>query len=446
MYASRAANGVWDQMDPAPTIIVRPSTSERKRKRHYEGIQPRHSRGCASRVGGACSCVPSYQAQVWSGRDRKTVRKTFRTATEARAWRQDALVSVRRGTMRAPTETTLRQAADDWLTAAEEGIIRTRSGHPYKPSAMRSYREALQTKLLPELGHLRLGSISANAVQDLVDQLVATGRAPSTVRNAILPMRAIYRRALARGEVALNPTLKLALPALRARTERVARPEEAEALLSALRSLSDRALWATALYAGLRRGELQALSWTDIDLEANLIHVRRSWDRKGGFIEPKSRSGKRRVPISKTLRTYLVAHKLHQQPAQELAFPNRRGTPFDPEVTSNRARAAWKTSGQEPIRLHECRHTYAAFMIAAGINTKALSTYMGHSTITTTLDRYGHLLPGNEHEAATLLDNWLGQACARTLDQPHRLCQEEGHPVDYPAEEVATVLGKTSLT
>jgi integrase len=60
-----------------------------------------------------------------------------------------------------------------------------------------------------------------------------------------------------------------------------------------------------------------------------------------------------------------------------------------------------------PITLHECRHSYAAYMIAAGINTNALSTYMGHSTITITLDRYGHLLPGNEHQAATLLDNWL---------------------------------------
>jgi integrase len=63
-----------------------------------------------------------------------------------------------------------------------------------------------------------------------------------------------------------------------------------------------------------------------------------------------------------------------------------------------------------PVGLHECRHTYAAFMIAAGVNAKALSTYMGHSTITITLDRYGHLLPGNEHEAATLLDNWLERA------------------------------------
>ena len=84
-----------------------------------------------------------------------------------------------------------------------------------------------------------------------------------------------------------------------------------------------------------------------------------------------------------------------------------RTRPFHPGATAKRARAVWEEAGLAPIRLHECRHTYAAFMIAAGINAKALSTYMGHSSITITLDRYGHLLPGNETEAASMLEAWL---------------------------------------
>ena len=66
--------------------------------------------------------------------------------------------------------------------------------------------------------------------------------------------------------------------------------------------------------------------------------------------------------------------------------------------------------GLEPLTLHECRHTFASLMIAAGVNVKALSTYMGHSTVTLTLDRYGHLLPGNELEAASALDGYLDRA------------------------------------
>jgi integrase len=74
----------------------------------------------------------------------------------------------------------------------------------------------------------------------------------------------------------------------------------------------------------------------------------------------------------------------------------------------NRTRAAWKEAQLAPIGLHPARHTAASVMIAGGINIKALSTFMGHSSITITLDRYGHLLPGSIAEAATLLDAFLG--------------------------------------
>src|SRR5262249_41637649 len=87
--------------------------------------------------------------------------------------------------------------------------------------------------------------------------------------------------------------------------------------------------------------------------------------------------------------------------------------PFDPATVASRARVAWSEAELPPIELHECRHTYAAYMIAAGVNAKSLSTYMGHSTITVTLDRYGHLLPGNERESADQLDAWLQRNTAQ---------------------------------
>jgi hypothetical protein len=99
------------------------------------------------------------------------------------AWRQ----------MRAPTSITVEEAALARLAAAEAGLVRTRSGSKYKPSALRGYAEAVRRKLLPKLGHMRLSSVSRNCVRDLVDRLVARGLAPSSVRNAILPLRANYR-------------------------------------------------------------------------------------------------------------------------------------------------------------------------------------------------------------------------------------------------------------
>ena len=105
------------------------------------------------------------------------------------------------------------------------------------------------------LGHLRLSAVERNDVQDFVDRLLAAGLDPSTIKNTLNPLQAIYRRAIKRGAVAVNPTAALDIARPRGRRERIATPAEAGALIAAL-PVEDRALWATAMYAGLRRGEL----------------------------------------------------------------------------------------------------------------------------------------------------------------------------------------------
>src|SRR5947209_6843947 len=90
-------------------------TGRRARKRRqHEGIEPRHQRGCPARNGNACSCTPTYQAQVWSPRDGKPIRKTFATVSEAKAWRQESQVALRKGILRAASATTLGEAAAHW--------------------------------------------------------------------------------------------------------------------------------------------------------------------------------------------------------------------------------------------------------------------------------------------------------------------------------------------
>src|SRR6478735_8281623 len=97
------------------------------------------------------------------------------------------------------------------------------------------------------------------------------------IRCTLLPLRGVFRRAVARGEVAANPCDGLELPAVRGRRERFASPEEAEMLI-ATAPAGDRAVWATAMFGGLRRGELQALRDADIDLALGVIRVERGWD------------------------------------------------------------------------------------------------------------------------------------------------------------------------
>src|SRR5439155_19620002 len=143
--------------------------------------------------------------------------------------------------------------------------------------------------------------------------------APSTIRNALKPLQVIYRRAIEDGDLALNPCDRLRLPAARGRREPIASPTEAAALIAALRP-EDRALWGCAFYAGLRRGELRALLWNDIELAGGLVHVERSMDSYGDAGEPKSRASRRGVPIVAALRDLLVEHKLVMRRDAGLAF------------------------------------------------------------------------------------------------------------------------------
>jgi integrase len=372
------------------------------------GIVERHSRACPSRSGGACRrpCTPSFEAWVWSRRDGKKIRQTFPTQAAAKGWRSDSVTGLRKGTMRAPTSTTLRAAAEAWLEAAEAGLVRKRGGQLYKPSVIRSYRTSLNLGVLPELGGRRLSEIERRDVQALADRMHADGVNPSTLRNTLAPLRVIFRRALRDGEVSVNPTSGLELPAVTGRRDRIADPQEAAKLIAAVPE-KDRALWATAVYAGLRRGELMALRFDDVDLATNVIRVERSWDVQEGPQDPKSRAGTRTVPIVATLREQLIQHRLRGGRSEGLIFGRSSTVPFDPKRITERADAAWTKAKLSRITLHECRHTFASLMIAAGVNAKALSTYMGHFSITITMDRYGHLMPGNEDEAAGLLEAYL---------------------------------------
>ncbi len=165
-----------------------------------------------------------------------------------------------------------------------------------------------------------------------------------------------------------------------------------------------------------------ALRWCDVDLARGVIRVERACDLVAGPVEPKSRAGRRMVPVAVVLRDPLVEHIATGREGDALVFGRTATRPFDPSTVMAPARRIWEKAELEQIGLHDARHTFASLMIAAGVNAKALSTFMGHASITITLDRYGHLFPGSEEEAAALLDRFLARSPgsgtnARTLSE-----------------------------
>lgn len=382
-----------------------------------EGIRKRHSKGCAAKEGKRCNCNAGYEAWVFSRREGKKLRRTFPRKAEAKSWRTDALRALARGEIRATRAKTVEEAWTAWYVGAKAGAVANRSGDPYKPSALRSYEQAMRLRVLPAFRRTRLTDLHRPDLQEFVNGLVSKGVSPSTIQVTLLPLRAVFRRALSLGELAVNPCSGLETPAVRGRRERFASAAEAAALIAAVPS-RDRPIWATAMYGGLRRGELRALRVEDVDLSAGIIRIERGWDPYEGEIELKSRAGRRKVPISEVLRPFLVKQLgASGRTGSDRLFGSTAARPFAGEKLSERADVAWKSAGLNRITLHECRHTFASLMIAAGVNAKALSTFMGHANISITLDRYGHLMPGSEAEAADLLDSYLAEQRKRSEDE-----------------------------
>jgi integrase len=265
-----------------------------------EGVRMRHRKACASRSSKRCSCQPYYEASVGLGLRGERRSKSFATAREARDWRIGMLAVSHRRRRIAASRDTLRDAAEAYVDGMRSGMIKNRSGDVYKPKVARDYESTLRLYVLPDLGGRRISDIRPPDLQRLVERIAAAGMSASTIRNAINPVRAIYRRAVQIGDVPGDPTVAIVLPSVRSRRDRVAEPVEASRLLAEVPE-ADRVVWALGLYAGLRRGEIMALRWCDLDFPEREIRVERGWDDKVGPIEPKSRAARRSVPMADRL-------------------------------------------------------------------------------------------------------------------------------------------------
>jgi len=352
---------------------------------------------------------------------------------EAQAWLTKARGEAASGHRRRSDGVTLRAAWDAFYAGAQAGTITHRTG-PYKPATLRGYERGYR-RFDAELGAHRLDAIRRADLQAFIDAWEAAGVPASTIHNRLDPIRALYRRAIQRDKVAVNPTTNLVVPRVDNMRERFATREEAAALIAAVGE-AERALWATAFYGGLRRGELRALRWAHVSFADGLIRVQRSWDDEAGDSAPKTRAAIRKVPIADQLAPLLKAHKLATGRAgSDLVFGRSATEAFVPRTVRNRALSAWAAAnatqaaalgrplrGAEaltPIGLHEARHTFASLLIAAGANAKALSVMMGHASIAITFDRYGKLMPGAEAEAGHKLSAYLaGAAGAATGPGP----------------------------
>ena len=377
-----------------------------------------------------------YRGHAYDRRAKRKLRGEWTySLAAAKSWRKDAVAKLDAGTLSADRGDPIALTAAAFVEEMKGGIARTRSGDAYKPSAIRDYERGFRLRIVPAIGGSRLADVRTSDLQRLVARLQVDGLDPSTIRNTTNALRALYRHSVALGRCHHNPTHGLMLPAVRGRRDRIEPPDIAERLIAAL-DFPEHALYATAFEAGLRRGELQAVAWEHIDLDARKIRVHSSWDQYEGPVDPKSKAGWRTVPMTGDLHAILAEHRRRSQRIAGLVFGRTPEIPFAPSTAADRAARAWKAANSDaakragdegrklapaetlvPIGLHEARHTYASYLIAAGVEMKAIATYMGHSSVAFTYDRYGHLLPGSTAENAAKLDAYLARSRSHDRSQ-----------------------------
>ncbi len=260
----------------------------------------------------------------------------------------------------------------------------------------------LATHIRPFFGSRLLREIDVALIRAFVKTLVAKELSPKTISNVLGILKTMCKHAVQRGYLDASPAQYVERPRGEEREMTVLTPEEIRRLTEAAAE-PWRTLWLCAVLTGMRRGELLAVRWNDIDVDRQQIHVRRAlW--RGQRVLPKSRRSQRAIDMPNTLTRAL--QRLAERPHGPLVFGGQEGQPLDPDNLSHRRfpRALRQAGIARHVRLHDLRHTYASLLIAQGAHPKYIQVQMGHASIQTTLDRYGHLMPDVHRAEASKLD------------------------------------------
>lgn len=282
----------------------------------------------------------------------------------------------------AELDITFAAAAREWLRYVEDD-------RAVKPTTLRNYRCSVETKLIPAFGEMRLRDITPTDLERFRATLTVS---PRTKNKLLVELYGIFRRAQKVYGLPANPAAQVErLRERRSVDIDVFSPEEVWALVRAAASEQDAAIFLTAAFTGLRKGELIALRWRDIDFTRSAIRVRASY-ALGHLTSPKS--GKlRAVPLAPDVAAALarLADRGHMTADDDLVFVGDHGGYLDGSALRRRYVKALERAGLRQLRFHDLRHTFGTRVIAKA-DIVRVQEWMGHADIQTTR-RYLHFQP-----------------------------------------------------
>ncbi len=348
----------------------------------------------------------------------KTRARTFTADTidEARDMAEDFLRAMARerrsGRYVSPSDLTVTDILKEY---------QGRGKQRWSTNTQATYGLLARKHIEPHIGKRRIIDLTPRILQLWIDTLAGTSLSPAVIENAKIVVSGACREAVQLGVIPVNPALGLRLPTRKKVEMPTWSGEDVRAVMAACEpELWMRTFYTVALTTGMRPGELRALMWKDIDLEAARLQCRRSMTRDASFkaiVGDQTKSGRTRViaipgetvfalkAFQQAQRTRRVAHIDWR--ATDIVFDGGNGA-FVPLTTlENRHRAICAAANVERIRLHDLRHTSATLMIEADVHPKIISDILGHSSIAITMDRYAHVSTELQRTATAKLGDVL---------------------------------------
>lgn len=300
---------------------------------------------------------------------------------------------------------------------------------------IRTYTEyqKMTKRLYPAIGHIRLNKLRPRHLVEFYSQLAEPGQnkrtkgglAPKTIKHYHTMISSIMDRAVKWGIVPENPCRKVDPPKVNRHQIDCLNDKEAAIFVEGLETepLEDRAMFTLALFTGMRRGELLGLEWPDVDFETAVISIRRTSQYGGAKLgtytdDTKTEQSKRSIRITPSIVDLLKKYKA-EQAAHRLRlgdmwnsdwfehprlFTNQDGKPMSPSTPLNRLKKLLDRLGLRQVSLHSLRHTSATLLIQQGVNVRTVSSRLGHSQTSTTMNIYAHQLQSADAAAAEALE------------------------------------------
>lgn len=300
-----------------------------------------------------------------------------------------------------------------------------------KASTLQRYSEQVRIHLIPTLGKTKVARLTPAQVQRLYSEKLEAGLSPTTVNHLHSVLHRALKDALRLGLVPRNIADAVTPPRETRHEMHVLTAEQARQFLAAAQGERLEALFTVALSTGARLGELLALRWSDLDLDAGRVQIRHTLRHTGAgayiLTQPKTKAGRRSIDIAPEVLDVLRRHKARQSEQRlslgaawhdgDFIFTREDGMPLrGTHVLQRHFRPLLERAGLPPIRFHDLRHTAATLWLLAGIPPRVVADQLGHSTITVTLDTYSHVLPDMRQAAAKAMRELLFRD-ARTAEK-----------------------------